>query len=108
MVGVHRLGHLHARVVRTERLAPACPPPGPCRNQSSPGPFLQEPAFELGERGKEMEDQFAGCTRGLKCPVAEGAKPHVPLEQLRNQRHQMGHGPPEAIQALHDERVAGG
>jgi hypothetical protein len=67
---------------------------------------LNQSALKLRERRKEMEDELTRGCRRINGVVAQRANPDLPLEQFLNQGRQMGHGPPEAIEAPDHQRVA--
>jgi hypothetical protein len=68
--------------------------------------FLHQPSFKLRQRGKNAEDELPGGRRRIKRPITQRAKVDVPLEQGLNQRHQMGHRPPQAIEPPDHQRVS--
>ena len=70
-VAVHFFGRLKPWVIDQHRLAPVLAPTGTRRRKTSIGPFLNQPPLKLGQRGKNVEDQFTRRRRGVDDPVAE-------------------------------------
>ena len=92
--------------IRAERLASAMLAPGACGRESRPRALLNQPPLELRQRGKNMEDEFAGRGRRIQRAIAQRAEAHLPLAQLRNHCHQMEHRPPQTIQPPDHKGVA--
>jgi hypothetical protein len=84
---------------------PALFPPRTGRGSSRPSPLLNQPPLKLRERRKEMEDELARRRGRVNGAVTPRAKAHLPSEQRFNRRHQVHHGPPEAIEAPDHQRV---
>ena len=60
--------------------------------------FLNQPPFELRQRGKDVEDQLARGSCPINRPITQRPKTNVPLEQRLNQGHQMRHRLPQAVE----------
>jgi hypothetical protein len=57
-------------LVHTLRAA-TFPASGSCRRQTGVGPFLNKVAFELGQRSKDMKDEFAAGGGGIQALLME-------------------------------------
>ena len=72
--------------------------------KASAGAFLDEVAFELAERPKEVEHQPAAGRGGVDC-LGEGAEADAPLLQRRNSFDQVRQRAAEPIQFPDDQHI---
>ena len=79
---------------------------GPGRGQPGAGAFADQVAFELGQSGKDVEDELAtrggGVDRLLQTP-----EPDAPLGQAGDGIDQMAQGAAEPVQFPDDQGVTG-
>ena len=80
MVDIHRIGQLDLGGPRLERAAASLSPTCPCGSQAGLRAFLNQAPLKLREGRKDREDEFARHRRGIDRPLAQRAKPDLPLE----------------------------
>ena len=79
---------------------------GPGGSQPGGRAFADEVAFELGQGGKDMEDQLAARGGGID-RLLQAAEPNAALGQSGDGVDQMPQGPAQSVELPDDQGVAG-
>jgi len=96
-VSRQRIGHTDLRGIRTQGLPSTMLASGPGGRKPRPGPFLNQPPLKLGERRKNMEDEFASRCRRVEHTITQRPEADLPLPQFCNPRYSMYHRASPAI-----------
>jgi len=78
----------------------------PGRGQAGAGAFADEVAFELGQGGKDVEDELAAGGGGVDC-LLQAAEPDATLSQAGDGVDQVAQGAAQAVELPDDQGVAG-
>ena len=76
------------------------------RGQAGAGAFADEVAFELGQGGKDVEDQLAAGGGGVD-RLLQAPEPDPAISQPSDRVDQMAQRPPKGVQLPDDQGVAG-
>ena len=96
-----RLDVAHTKLFRSPAFPPACA--GSC--QSGFRALADQDAFELRQRRKDEERQFAGCRRGVDF-LADAFEADAGIAQFADDLDEVGEGAAQAIETSHRKRVA--
>ena len=104
---MERLRRLDAWIIGFHRWTATQTTTGACCRQSGPRTLLNQAALELGQRRKDVEDQFAASRRRVDSAVTDGLESNTALPEILDDIDQVAYRPPQPVKPPDDEGVAG-
>ena len=101
-----RSGRGDARIVCVEPWTSTVTASGTSCDKPSFGSFGDQSPLEVGQRGEDVEDEFAAGRRGVNGSVTNGAEADAASLQVVNERYEMANGSPESVEPPDQQYVS--